>query len=95
MRTTLRCVCAGVLASALLLVPTSALAQWYDDDEAPAGEGEILAPFTFKNFSLAPGGQVSTWVAPGQDILGLTFLLRGGYAFDQLPIYFGIEVPMS
>ncbi len=95
MRTTLRCVWVGALALALVLMPDPAMAQWYDDDEKPPGEGEILAPFTFKSFDLGSGGQLSSWVAPGEDIMGLTFLLRGGYAFDSLPIYIGLEVPMS
>jgi hypothetical protein len=82
-----------VIAALMLAGPAEA--QWFDDDEAPAGSGEILNPFTFKGFGLGSGGQVSTWIAPGDDLLGLNFLVRGGYAFDAVPIYIGLEVPAA
>lgn len=95
MRTMLLRMSFGFLLTAISLVSIPAHAQWYDEEEAPAGEGQILAPFTFKSFDLAPGGQVLSWIAPGQDVTSMTFLVRGGYAFDQVPIYIGMEIPMT
>jgi len=83
------------MALGLVLLAAPAGAQWYDDEEAPAGEGEILNPFTFKNFALASGFQLANWISPGEDIIGYTGLLRGGYAFDSIPIYIGLELPLS
>jgi hypothetical protein len=85
-----------VIAAALVcLVASPASAQWYDDEEAPAGEGEILNPFMLKGFALAPGFQVVNWMPPGDDLFAYTMLARGGYAFDSYPIYIGIELPLS
>ncbi len=95
MRTMLLRMSFGFLMIAIFSVSIPAQAQWYDDEEAPAGEGQILAPFTFKSFDMAPGGQVVSWIAPGKDVTSMTFLVRGGYAFDQVPIYMGIELPLT
>jgi hypothetical protein len=95
MRTSIRLACIGMLTAFVLLLANPAQAQWFDNEEAPAGEGDILSPFTFKSFDFNPGGQVTSWIAPGDEILGLTFLIRGGYAFDSVPIYIGLELPLS
>ncbi|MBN2493843.1 MAG: hypothetical protein JXR96_04560 [Deltaproteobacteria bacterium] len=81
--------------SLLLCLSGPAAAQWYDNKEEPAGTGEIRNPFTFKGFQMGSGGQVLSWIAPGEEITGLGFLVRGGYLFDQLPLYLGIELPMA
>jgi hypothetical protein len=85
----------GCLALGFALLASPASAQWYDDEEAPAGEGEILNPFSFKNFALASGFQISNWISPGEDLIAYTGLLRGGYAFESIPIYIGLELPVS
>jgi len=95
MRSISRYVFAATSLAAILSLCLPAQAQWYDDEEAPAGSAEILSPFTFKSFNIATGGQLASWIAPGNDVLGLTFLLRGGYAFDAVPIYIGLELPLS
>ncbi len=95
MRTKLLRMSFGFLLTTIFCTFQPVQAQWYDDEEAPAGAGQILAPFTFKSFDLGPGGQVISWIAPGKDVTSMTFLVRGGYAFDQVPIYIGLELPLT
>jgi hypothetical protein len=87
-----------VFTLVLTFFAAPALGQWYDTDEVPGGEGDIIQPYSLMGFNLASGAGLSTWIAPGTsrpDALGLSFLLRGGYRLSSIPIYLGLEVPLS
>ncbi|MBW1807848.1 MAG: hypothetical protein JRJ19_02980 [Deltaproteobacteria bacterium] len=87
-----------VVAILLTFFAAPASGQWFDTSEVPGGEGDIIQPFTLMGFNLASGAGLSTWIAPGTsepDALGLSFLLRGGYRLSSIPIYLGVELPLS
>ena len=83
------------LSLTLACLTSPAMGQWYDDKEVPPGTGEMRNGFTLKNYDMGTGGNLSSWIAPGDDILGLSFLVQGGYKFDQLPLFIGLQVPMA
>jgi hypothetical protein len=107
MRISSRLVCASCLVAALVLSPTTVFAQWYEQDEAPPDEGQIVAPFTFKGCLMDSGVQLTTSIAAGDlyatgsesssdlQITALSFVLRGGYAFESLPLLINLELPMA
>lgn len=90
-------VLAVVVSASLLVISQPALAQWFEEDEPRSTEKLIVNPFTFKGFNMGSGGQVSAWIAPGSDpkVTSLSFLLRGGYKFEDTPVYIGLEVPLT
>ncbi|HUU00226.1 MAG TPA: hypothetical protein VM425_02155 [Myxococcota bacterium] len=88
----------GFLSVALLvLLAAPASGQWYDTSEVPGGVGDIIPPFTLKGFNLGSGGEVSSWLAPGTDpkVTAISTLIRGGFTFSDMPLYLGLEVPLS
>ncbi len=86
-----------VLALSMILCVAAgpASAQWYDDKEVPPGSGEMRNGFALKSYDMGTGGHVSSWIAPGDDILGLSFLVQGGYMFEQFPLFLNLQVPLA
>jgi hypothetical protein len=86
-----------LLAVALAALPGPARAEWYEEDQTVADSTAIVGAFTLKNFDLATGAGVTSWLAFGTDPkqTGLSFLARGGYFLGDTPLYLGLEVPLA